>query len=261
MIDQFSEILSNDRVAGNTFLIVFKSPRIAAAAVPGQFVMLKVSEGNDPLLRRPFSVFRVYGDEAVSLLYKKVGAGTTLLSRVKAGRYLNVMGPLGRGFRLPGPSTFPILVSGGIGAAPLAFAARSLAGRDLLWLSGYRTDAEIIPASLLGVDGNSIRISTDDGSSGHRGMVTDLLGECLGGRPGSLEILSCGPSMMLGKVAGLAGSHGVSAQVSIETAMACGLGACQGCVVKASAESGGGYRRVCVDGPVFHAADIDWSVT
>ena len=259
MTDQDVEVLSNDCVGGDTFLLVFKCRHIAAAASPGQFVMVRVAEGPAPLLRRPFSICGLEGEDAVLVLYRKVGAGTSLLSGIGPGRRLRVLGPLGKGFRLPSPSTFPVLVTGGMGAAPVAFLARSMAGRGFVWLAGYRTAAEITPFSLVGIAGGDIRIATDDGSFGRRCLVTRLLEDHLQGFSGAAEIFSCGPAPMLKQVAALAARYRVPAQFSIETVMACGLGACQGCAVSAPQDAGGGYRRVCVDGPVFYSGDIDWS--
>jgi dihydroorotate dehydrogenase electron transfer subunit len=258
MIDQSVEVLSNRTVAEGVFLLAFKCREIASTAAPGQFVMIQVADGPAPLLRRPFSVCGVEGEDTVLVLYKKVGFGTALLSGIEPGRLLNVLGPLGKGFRLPDPQAFSVFVSGGIGAAPLTFLARSLAGHRLVWFAGYRTSAEIPPESLFGIARDNFMVTTDDGSAGSHCLVTELLENRMKGFPEKWEIFSCGPTPMLKYVASLAKRNGVSAQLSIETAMACGVGACQGCTVSAPA-GGGGYRRVCVDGPVFYSGDIDWS--
>ena len=257
MIEQSVEIICNDKVSENTFLLKFRSRHMAGAAEPGQFVMVQVAEGSDPLLRRPFSICGVEGGDTVLLLYKKVGTGTGLLSVIGPGRFIDVLGPLGRGFSLPGHSVHPVLVSGGIGAAPLAFLARSMGDRQFRWFAGYRAATEIVPFSLIGIETAGISISTDDGSSGHSGFVTGLLENGLKDFPPEVELFACGPAPMLRHVASLAAGNSIPAQFSVETAMACGLGACQGCTVHAG--SGGGYRRVCVDGPVFNREEIDWS--
>jgi len=252
MIDENVEILVNECVAENTFLLVFRSRGIADSAVPGQFVMVRVTDGPAPLLRRPFSICGAEGD-SITLLYRKVGAGTSLLAGAAPGGRLRVLGPLGKGFEIPVPEVFPVVVSGGIGAAPVAFLARRLAG-GFLWLAGFRTAAEIPPFSRLGLPVENIRISTDDGSAGTPGLVTALL-EARLERAGADAVFACGPAPMLRGVAFITERYGGASQFSVEASMACGVGACQGCVVPAA---GGGYRRVCVDGPVFYSGDLDW---
>ena len=259
MIDQSVEILRNEKVAENTFLLAFASKEIAAEAEPGQFVMVQVSEGLEHLLRRPFSVCAVEGKGVVILLYKRVGAGTGLLSDIGPGRRIRVLGPLGKGFKLPGPSMLPVLVTGGIGVAPMVFLARRIASRPFIWLAGYRTASETAPFSRLGVPVENISIATEDGSAGTECLVTELLEKHLDFATEQSCVFSCGPAAMLKKVAALVEKHRVPSQVSIEAAMACGIGACQGCTV-ASSSPGGGFRRVCVDGPVFDSFDIDWSM-
>ncbi len=259
MIDQSAKILTNEKVADNTFLLTFQSVEIAERAEPGQFVMVQVSDGLEPLLRRPFSVCSVEPEGVVVLLYKKVGTGTRILSQAGPGAEIRVLGPLGKGFKLPGPTVLPVLISGGIGAAPLIFLARSIENRGFIWFAGYRSATEIAPFSRLGVSVENISIATEDGGAGRKCLVTELLESFLSTPSEPLGIFSCGPAAMLKQVAATAERHRIAAQVSVETAMACGIGACQGCTVAAS-RAGGRYRRVCVDGPVFDSADIDWSM-
>ncbi len=259
MIDQSVEILSNENVAENTFLLTFTSKEIAADAKPGQFVMVQVSKGLEPLLRRPFSICAVEHEGVVTVLYKTVGRGTGLLSDLGPGRRMRVLGPLGKGFRLPDPSVFPVLVTGGIGAAPMVFLARSLGSRPFTWLAGYRTAAEIPPFPELGVPLDNISIATEDGSAGEECLVTGLLENSLDAGRELACVFSCGPSAMLKNVAAITERYQVPTQVSIETVMACGIGVCQGCSVPSSSV-GGGYRQVCLDGPVFDSVDIDWSM-
>jgi dihydroorotate dehydrogenase electron transfer subunit len=258
MIDQSVEILRNKNVSENTFLLAFKSKEMAAEAKPGQFVMVQVSEGLEPLLRRPFSICAVEEEGVVILLYKRVGRGTELLSAVGPGRRMRVLGPLGKGFRLPDSLVFPILVSGGIGAAPMVFLAHSLGSRSFLWLAGYRTAAEIPPFPELGVPPDKISVATEDGSAGEKCLVTELLERSLDSARERPCVFSCGPSAMLKVVAARTETCHIPAQVSIESVMACGIGACQGCTVLSSSADRA-YRRVCLDGPVFDSVDIDWS--
>jgi len=259
MIDQSVEILSNSNVAEETFLLTFKSKEIATDAKPGQFVMVQVWEGLEPLLRRPFSICAVKEGNVVLLLYKRVGRGTGLLSGMGPGHRIRVLGPLGKGFRLPDPSVSPILVTGGIGAAPMVFLARSLGSRSFTWLAGYRTASEIPPFPELGVPPDKISVATEDGSAGEKCLVTGLLENSLDAAREPACVFSCGPSAMLKKVAAITERFRIPAQVSIETVMACGIGVCQGCTVLSSPACGG-YRQVCLDGPVFDSVDIDWSM-
>jgi dihydroorotate dehydrogenase electron transfer subunit len=140
----------------------------------------------------------------------------------------------------------------------MVFLARRIGPRSFSWLAGYRTAAEIPPFSELGVPPENVSIATEDGSAGEKGLVTELLEKRLDAAREPAYVFSCGPSVMLKKVAAITERLDTPAQVSIETVMACGIGACQGCTVL-SASPGGGYRQVCLDGPVFDSTDIDWS--
>jgi dihydroorotate dehydrogenase electron transfer subunit len=223
---------------------------------PGQFAMLAASErwggGEDerPYLARAFSVARVYDGEAHYLL-EDVGPGTHRLCELRAGEDLWALGPLGRGFAPPPEDRRALLVGGGVGIAPLAilqdtFTAEGVASTVLL---GFRDGAHAAGAALL----NDAILATDDGSVGHAGLVTDLLAAELQ-RDGHAVVYACGPAPMLEAVRELCASRGTPAQLALEAAMACGFGACYGCVVPAR---GGGYLRVCVDGPVLDAAALD----
>lgn len=238
------------------YLLRLLAPAIAAYAVPGQFVMLRVAEGLDPLLARPFSIHRVMGDE-VLILYRLAGRGTRILSQVRQGQTLALWGPLGKGFNLKAER--PLLVAGGMGLAPLAFAAQQLAGprRKISLLCGLpgANGYSALVGSLqkwAATGAISFSLATEDGSLGAKGLVTALLPPAL---EGAGAVLTCGPIPMLKAVAGLCAGRGVPCQVSLEAPMACGVGACQGCVIPAA---GGGYLRACQEGPVMDAAAVDW---
>ena len=215
-----------------------------ARAEPGQFYMVSASErwgggqGERPFLRRALSVMRTGEDASAEFLLEDVGPGTRRLCELEAGEGIELIGPLGRGFSPPAGEA--LLVGGGIGIAPLLGAQDAWGGLALL---GFR-DAEHARAADLFA---TALIATDDGSAGHHGVVTELLGVELDRAPRS--ILACGPPAMLDAVRELALARGVPAQLALEAPMACGFGACWGCVV-ATVD---GYRRVCVDGPVFAA--------
>jgi dihydroorotate dehydrogenase electron transfer subunit len=252
-----AEVVRNEEVAPNTYLMGLESFPIASTAKPGQFVMLRVADGIDPLLRRPFSICSVNDGTTLLLLYRVVGTGTRIMADTRAGSHLSIMGPLGRGFEPPGAGEKCLLAAGGMGIAPLVFLARSLEKTGVTLMTGYGTAAEIVSPAQLGMQDLAIAVATEDASAGYHGLVTALLEHGLAGK-GKKIVYSCGPAAMLKKVASLCLERGVECQVSLETVMACGVGACQGCAVPAAPESGRSSFHVCQDGPVFSAASIDW---
>lgn len=259
MIEETGEVVFNRPVNANTWLMGIASPDVARSAEPGQFVMLRVRSGVDPLLRRPFSVCGVQGG-LFQVLYRVVGKGTEILSReVRKGDRLPLLGPLGRGFREPPRGGTRLLVAGGIGIAPLLFLASSLRNERFRFLAGFASAREIIPAGEISNLPLDVEISTDDGTAGRAGLVTELLEERLRQEGGSrFSIYTCGPKPMLKKMASIAAGCGLPCQVSLESFMACGLGACQGCAVKSAPGEGRPYYHVCKDGPVFDSRQIDW---
>jgi len=245
----------------------FESGLIAKNARPGQFVNIKVSDGLEPLLRRPVSIHRVKGTK-VKLFYKVVGAGTQVLSQRKPGEFLDLIGPLGNGFdyRPTGqPANRPtIIVAGGMGVAPLIFLAQRLlcpplnqwrARNDTMVLIGAKTKEQILCAREFKTLGCGVRLATDDGSFGFKGKVTDLFKQLLSTLDSRLStIYACGPRPMLKAVDAIARENKINAQLSLEEHLACGIGACLGCVVSTKS----GYRRVCKDGPVFSSQELTW---
>jgi NAD(P)H-flavin reductase len=223
---------------------------------PGQFAMLAAFErwggGEDerPYLARAFSIARVHDGEAHYLL-EDVGPGTRRLCELRTGDGLLVLGPLGRGFAPPREGRRALLLGGGVGIAPLAILQDTLAadGVASTVLLGFRDGAHAAGAMLL----NGAILATDDGSIGHAGLVTDLLASELE-RDGHAVVYACGPAPMLEAVRALCAARETPAQLALEAGMACGFGACYGCAVPMR---GGGYLRVCVDGPVFDAAQLD----
>lgn len=259
MIDQESEIVFNKKIAPNTFVMGFRSPAIVSQAMPGQFVMIRVGSSSDPLLRRPFSICNTSKKEILLILYRVVGRGTAILSRRKKGEHMSVMGPLGRGFFLPKDEQACILAAGGIGIAPLIFLTRMLGDHDSMFLAGYPSVRDMVPLQEVGLIGTDVLVATDDGTRGHKGLVTELLEDhILGREKDTLMIFACGPLPMLRRVAELTVGRDLPCQVSLETNMACGLGACQGCAVKAASQAKQTYYHVCLDGPVFDVRALDW---
>ena len=260
MIEESTEVVFNKPIAGNTFFMGFRSDPMAGAAEPGQFVMMQVRSGLDPLLRRPFSICGINGD-VVLILYRVVGRGTGILSEKKPGDPLRVLGPLGNGFDPPEDHVQPILVAGGMGIAPLIFLSLKLARKDQQFLAGYGVSSEVVPLDQMGIVGLSPAIATEDGSQGHHGRVTELLESVLSAsEEKESAIFTCGPMPMLKAVRQMALSQNVPCQVSLESHMACGVGACQGCAVKNAPDALKPYAHVCQDGPVFDVDTLDWEV-
>ena len=253
-----SIIVHREQLTGDVFRLTVHCPRIAAAAQPGQFVMVRAGETLDPLLRRPFSIHKVTGDGKLAVLFKVIGKGTRLLAAAMPGERLDVIGPLGSGFA-PDPGGPHCLIGGGMGIAPLYFLAQHLlisghGAANPPVLLGAQTQAELLLlAQEFSELGYPVLTATDDGSLGHPGLVTDLLDALLAE---VRQVYVCGPLPMMRTVAGKCGQAGVACQVSLEAHMACGLGACLGCTFPASS---GGFHHVCKEGPVFRAEEVLWS--
>jgi len=241
------------------FRIVFDCRDIADAAVPGQFCMLKVADKGEILLRRPLSVHRIENGK-LEFLYELIGKGTRELSRRRPGEGLDLLGPLGNGFDYSSDeyaAKKPILVAGGMGAAPLVFLAEKLRERKnkgskskTLVLIGAKTKSHILCEKEFKNYGCDVKIATDNGSAGSRGRVTALLEGILSEEEtGQAVIYGCGPNPMLKELSRISNEIGVPAQLSLEAHMACGIGACLGCAVRTKE----GYQRVCKEGPVFDA--------
>ncbi len=255
------EILYNEEVAPGYFRLGLRWK--GAGIRPGHFVMVRVSDGLDPLLRRPFGVYRVLGPKdgaaahgVVELLYSVVGKGTEILSKKMPGESVDLLGPLGNGFQLPAKGQRAVMVAGGMGIVPLYMLAKKVKGSVMLF--GARSAKEASVADDFKALGIKIRIATQDGSVGKKGLVTDLLQDEI--RSGDV-IYACGPVGMLKKIALIAADAGVRCQVSLERSMACGIGVCLGCAVKASGHKEAqnrNYKMVCSEGPVFDSEDIDW---
>lgn len=259
MLRECGEILTNRPVGPGIYELSARLPRIAAEAQPGQFVHVRVGPGYDPLLRRPFSVYRSDPQRGtLDILYEVVGRGTKVLSGRRAGEVLDVLGPVGHGFGIPQGLGCALLVAGGMGIPPLVFLAHRLAelGVQTAALVGARSRDRLVGTKDLTSLGVQVRVATDDGSEGHAGLVTELVAEHLGSAPPQ-QMYAVGPDAMLGKVVELALAHQVPCQVSLESRMACGVGACLGCVVRVrSTGDEPRYKRVCVDGPVFDAREV-----
>lgn len=251
-------IVRHREVATDYFELEFIAPTIAREVLPGQFVHVRVSESLDPILRRPFSIYDVDKNlGSITVFYKVVGRGTRMLARFQLATRLDVMGPLGRPFTIPEHVSSCLLVGGGVGIAPLVYLARVLNERKLKCkvLMGASTAGFLAGKAILDKMGIPYLVSTDDGSEGMKGQVTDLF-EAELERSRCDFIYACGPEGMLIKVTEIALSLGIPGEISLEEHMACGVGACLGCAHPVKGEEGVRYARVCKDGPIFKLGEV-----
>ncbi len=264
MIRTRCEVLSNRRT-GAYHSITLVAPDVADKAKPGQFVEIAVPGGRDFLLRRPFSIHQASrrGGWAgtLEIVLEAGGPGTAWLAGVKTHDVLDVIGPLGRPFGYPAELTSCLLVGGGYGAAPLYFLAEELRARNksVHMILGARDHERVFKP----IEGkrlaDSVVVTTEDGSMGERGRVTDLVPTAVA-RTGAQVVYACGPNAMLRAVAEYCLSRGIPCQVAVEEMMACGLGVCWTCAVPMIAKDGRGWwnMRACLEGPVFNGARIWW---
>lgn len=255
-------ILYNEEVSPRFFRLglEWKTPEI----LPGHFVMLRVSDGLDPLLRRPFGIYKVlwakgkkaYKGKGIELLYQVVGKGTRILSEKKPGENIDILGPLGNGFIYPEKNKKIIMIAGGMGVVPLYLLAKRLDRGTLLFGAKGKKEASII--NEFKEFDCKIKVATEDGSVGKKGYVTELLKAEL---TKDSVVYACGPVGMLKQAAMISATAGVKCYVSLERSMACGIGVCLGCAVKTKTHNekeNKNYRMVCSEGPVFDSEDIDW---
>jgi len=281
----------NDEIGEATYLIRLRVPPIARAVVPGQFVMIRITAVNAPLIGRALAVYDVIEDESgeptwIDLVYLRKGAFTTVLAGSPLGTEVTLWGPLGNGFSTRHCDRL-IMVVGGIGQTPMLLMGREALGTQLLgpqsldqpsrengWAcrDGEPGKVELIygarRASLLaGVDdflsaGFDVTLCTDDGSAGQQRLVPDVLADRLAELPAEehVRVVTCGPEIMMRKVAEICKSRSIDCQVSMETPMACGIGICFSCVAKIRqpGPEEWDYKRTCVEGPIFDSDKICW---
>lgn len=262
IVQRKAEVLSKKQLNADIYHLSFHAPRIARAAKPGQFINILCGDNQSYILRRPFSIFSVTGG-SLAILFKVVGKGTSWLKEAKAGSSLDIIGPLGRGFEIkksPGPA---LLISGGIGIAPLRFLAEKLKkrGARVSIVLGACSKSHLPFRHELKRYVEKIYLITEDGTIGEKGLVTEFLPE-LFKKIEPREAYACGPHPMLKKVAELSSQFKVPCQVSLEKVMGCGLGVCLSCVCAVKVASGNWeYQRVCVEGPVFKSDEVIWDET
>ena len=270
-------LTENVRLARDTYRVRFSCPDIARKILPGQFVMIRLAECNDPLLGRPLALYDVVDGpngepDALDIVYFVVGKMTQRLADLKPEAKLEIWGPLGNGFPVE-ETKHLIMVAGGIGQTPFLALAREYLGvhrfgdpprnvpraEKVTLCYGARSAEYLAGAEDFQRLGVELRLSTDDGSLGRRGLVTELIEPAVKTAGNSCRIVCCGPEPMLHSAARIAKRLGVPCRVSLETPMACGMGICFSCVAKIRDGVGGwDYRRTCVEGPVFDAADVEF---
>src|SRR5258706_2637930 len=260
---QDAPILSHEQLAEHEFEMTLLAPEVANESRPGQFMQILYDYNYNPFTRRPFSVYRVDREKGTfSIVYLARGIFTQGLRNKRAGEKRSIVGPLGNWYELgPSPGVKHIMVAGGVGAPPLYFLAEQMKDRsNVTVINGARARDLLVGVNEFEELGLDLRFTTDDGSLGLKGLVTDALKQILAENPGEAHIYTCGPTGMLKAVSDIAIAGGVPCQVSVETVMPCGVGVCMGCVVKIKDKSKAGYSylRSCYEGPVFRADEIIW---
>jgi len=269
-----ARVLSHTELCGDYKLIVLQAPSIAALAKPGQFVHVRVPGLEDAVLRRPFSIYRAKG-KSLSILYKQVGRGTAAMAGIKKGEKLSLIGPLGNGFPLDRKGTFPVLIAGGYGVAPLLFLAERMKTKGIVFVGGAKA-ADVLCTSEFKKIGWQVKVATVDGSLGKKGLVTDVLDAWLAHAVGAAlrrdlsrdkpaptnikpEFYVCGPDGLLKAVGQRAIKNGWIAWLSLDKHMGCGVGACLACVQRIKLDDGQEiWARICKEGPVFESRQIVW---
>ena len=261
MLEQNVQIISNERDTDAYFRLVMRAPAIAPLIQPGQFAHVRILPLRDALLRRPFSIFQVSGD-AFSILYKTVGKGTEVLARMRAGEELSVIAPLGHGFTVPSAGgEIPMLVAGGYGMAAMFLLAQRSPQRGIVFVGGRRR-VDILCEQEFAAMAWEVRATTEDGSHGEKGLVTQPLlaelkrAELVPHR--KIKLFACGPTPLLKAVGKIAADFNLPAELSMDEHMCCGVGTCLACVIPVKAGDSWEYQRTCTEGPVFDSRQIVW---
>jgi dihydroorotate dehydrogenase electron transfer subunit len=254
-----AQVVSHTALTGGYRLLTMMCPAIADDVKAGQFVHLRVPQAPTLCLRRPFSIYKAE-DGSLSVLYKEVGEGTRAMQSIRQGDEVSVIGPLGNGFPLSSPDAMPVLVGGGYGVAPLSLLAKNLQEMGIVFIGGQSAQDILCEEDFNGIDW-PVRVATEDGSGGGKGLVTDVLDDWLDevGKDKKLEFYACGPEGMLRAVSERALARGRPAWISLDRHMGCGVGVCLACVqMIKSSEGVEEWARTCKDGPVFEGRQIVW---
>ncbi|HTX20685.1 MAG TPA: dihydroorotate dehydrogenase electron transfer subunit [Candidatus Aquilonibacter sp.] len=260
MLEQTVQIVSNERDTDSYFRLVLRAPQIAPLVQPGQFAHVRITLLKDALLRRPFSIFQVAG-ETFSILYKTVGKGTDALARMRAGEEVSVIAPLGHGFTVPkrGGET-PLLVAGGYGMAAMFLLAQRSPQKGIVFVGG-RKRVDILCEKEFAALGWDVRVTTEDGSHGEKGLVTQPLVTEIRNQKSEIrnyKLFACGPTGLLKAVGKIAADFDLPCELSMDEHMCCGVGVCLTCVIPVKVGDGWEYQRTCTEGPVFDARQVLW---
>lgn len=250
-----AHVVMNERLNPTHMLMGFVPESAPPAPAPGQFFMVGLPGGetSEPLLKRPFCFLSAMGD-TLHMVYRVKGKGTRALARLEPGDRVDVIGPLGNSWPAPRKGLHPVIVAGGIGVASVYPLIERLDGACTV-VFGACTEDELLLKKGIEATGAKLHLATDDGTCGIGGTVIDVLNR-LELEPGKTALYACGPTGMLMGLKLWAGERGLAeAYASLEEHMACGVGACMGCVVKTTT----GYRRVCKDGPIFRLSDVEFA--
>lgn len=261
MLKDPSALIIRKKAWDGYVLLELRSPRVARRARPGQFLMVRVSGQPYPLLRRPLSI-HARDEDSVEIFFARAGLGTAILADKKPGEMLDILGPLGKGFVIPGVTKGKkfCLVGGGRGIAPLYFLAQELrakGGHPRVFYGG-KTEADLPLLQKFAAQKMEVFVSTDNGSAGFPGLVTAMLERDLVQSAQPALIFACGPDPMMKRTAEIAAERKIPAQLSLESIMGCGIGACWGCVRKIRKGRAAEWVKICEEGPVFSASEVVW---
>jgi len=265
----YGKVSTNKRLTDEHYLIAIALSEPIPKPLPGQFIMLLMDGREEAFLGRPFSIYHYdccEKETTVQILYRVVGSGTRVMSKLKRGDTLRILGPHGKAFDVFKNKNHIIMLAGGVGVAPISYLASYLrenrcdAGTKLFCYVGAKTSNHILGLDNLKASCSSVSIGTDDGSAGYHGMITELFAREISSYPLDQSIIyACGPAPMLKRLSEILEGRSVPCQILLEQRMACGVGACLGCTVEVKSRNGENpYKRVCKDGPVFDIKDIVW---
>ncbi|MCF7818227.1 MAG: dihydroorotate dehydrogenase electron transfer subunit [Kiritimatiellales bacterium] len=257
MKQEKTTVVEHHNFQGEYRILRLSAPQIGPMVKPGQFLHLLIPHYDRSILRRPFSIYKADAD-GVSILYKPVGRGTEAMRILRVGDPVDIIGPLGNGYPQQAEGKIPVLVAGGYGNAALFLKAKELPVKGVAFFGG-RTAQDILCVDEFKELGWDVRPTTNDGSLGTAGLVTDAFDPWMKEQNiESLELFVCGPNPMLKAMGDRAIERGFTAWLSMDKNMACGVGACLTCVIKRQTEQGWEWARCCKDGPVFESREILW---
>jgi dihydroorotate dehydrogenase electron transfer subunit len=250
-------VVENRPLCADHYLLVMREDELARGSHPGQFINLKINKREEFLLRRPFSIARTHpGGSLIEIVYRVVGRGTTAMKDLRPGDIVDLMGPLGKGFHLPEVRKNCLLIGGGVGLAPLWGLADRLSQNQnrIVALLGFRSSEVIFGVDVLRGYGAEIIVTTDDGSYGLKGFVSDQVERVLKGPMDRVYV--CGPPLMLKAVIPLLRTAGIEGEASVEEKMGCGYGVCLSCAIDITRSGVVEKQRVCTEGPVFDLEEL-----